>query len=52
MRTSGSIDIAPPSDVVWEWIVEPARYLQWNPDFSEYDVLDHKEGGVGPPIRC
>jgi uncharacterized protein YndB with AHSA1/START domain len=50
-RASWSIDIAVPRDMVWEWIVEPARYLQWNPDFSEYSVLQHKEEGVGTPYQ-
>ncbi len=46
-RAKGSIDIAAPASAVWNWIVEPEKYLVWNPDFSEYTVVDEREEKVG-----
>jgi len=46
-RAKGSIDVAAPPDVAWNWIVDPEKYLVWNTDFSEYAMLDHKEREVG-----
>lgn len=46
-RAKGSIDIAAPPDVAWDWIVDPDKYLVWNTDFSEYTTIDHKEGKAG-----
>lgn len=46
-RAKRSIDIAAPADAVWNWIVEPEKYLVWNIDFSEYTIVDHTEDEVG-----
>ncbi len=43
----GSIDIKAPADRIWKWIAEPERYLIWNTDFTEYTLVDEKEGKIG-----
>jgi uncharacterized protein YndB with AHSA1/START domain len=46
-RANGAVDIAAPANVVWNWIVEPEKYLAWNPDFSEYTVVEERQDKVG-----
>ncbi len=46
-RAKGAVDVAAPPNVVWNWIVEPEKYLAWNPDFTEYEILSDKEVKVG-----
>jgi len=46
-RAKGAIHIAASANVVWNWIVEPEKYLAWNTDFTEYTIVDDKEEKVG-----
>ncbi len=46
-RAKGAIHIAASANVVWNWIVEPEKYLVWNTDFTEYTIVDDKEEKVG-----
>ena len=43
----GTINIAAPANVVWDWIVEPEKYLVWNTDFTEYRILDVTDEKTG-----
>lgn len=46
-RAKGTIHIAALANLVWNWIIEPEKYLVWNTDFTEYRIIDDKEGKVG-----
>jgi len=46
-RAKGTIDIASPANRVWNWIMEPEKYLVWNTDFKEYKIIDDKTEKVG-----
>jgi len=46
-RAKGTIHTAAPANLIWNWIIEPERYLVWNTAFKEYNMTDDEEGKVG-----
>ena len=47
VKGKGLVEIAAPAGRVWDWIIEPEKYLVWNLDFREYKIIAEKEEKVG-----
>ena len=51
MRVQAQIEVAAPPDVVWEFIVDPARYLHFMAGMTRWEVEGEQATGMGARYR-
>lgn len=51
MRNKHTMEIAAPAEVVFEWIDEPERVMQWLGHVVEYERADETQEKVGTRVR-
>ena len=51
MRVAVSIEVAAPSELVWEWVTDPGRYLHFMAGMTRYEAAGGPETGVGARYR-
>ena len=51
MRVSAQIEVAATPQDVWEFIVDPARYLHFMAGMTRFEVAGHQAEGVGARYR-
>jgi uncharacterized membrane protein len=51
MRVAVDIEIAAPSELVWEFVTDPGRYLHFMAGMTRYEVAGEQETGVGARYR-
>ena len=51
MRIAVSIEVAAPSELVWDFVTDPGRYLHFMAGMTRYEVAGDQETGVGARYR-
>jgi uncharacterized membrane protein len=51
MRVAVDIEVAAPSELVWEFVTDPGRYLHFMAGMTRYEVAGDQETGVGARYR-
>ncbi len=51
MRVGGQIDVSAPADEVWEFIVDPSRYLHFMHGVTRWEVSGDLDRGYGARYR-
>jgi uncharacterized membrane protein len=51
MRVQADIEIAAPPEVVWEFVVDPARYLHFMAGVTRWEVEGERATGMGARYR-
>ena len=51
MRVQADIDVAAPPEAVWEFIVDPARYLHFMAGVTRWEVEGERATGMGARYR-
>src|SRR5918994_853512 len=51
MRIEESIDVEPPRSVVWDYVSDPAKYLEFMDGATRWDVVGDVERGLGARYR-
>jgi uncharacterized membrane protein len=51
MRVQAGIEIAAPPEIVWEFIVDPARYLHFMAGVTRWEVEGERATGMGARYR-
>jgi uncharacterized membrane protein len=51
MRIAVDVEVAAPSELVWEFVTDPGRYLHFMAGMTRYEVAGDQETGVGARYR-
>jgi uncharacterized membrane protein len=51
MRVAASIEVSAPSEAVWEWIIDPGRYLHFFSGLTRWEVMSDEPVGMGARYR-
>lgn len=51
MRVQAQIDVAAPPEAVWEFIIDPARYLHFMAGMTRWEVAGERATGLGARYR-
>src|SRR3954452_9191198 len=51
MRVAAQLDVSAPREVVWEWITDPARQLNFLSGVTRWEVCSEQQRGCGARYR-